>query len=831
MISCPVCSLQTILEHANNFDEVYLNFLVLYDANKIPSAKILQKKLQTQQFTRNRSEIKNMIGSKQIDETTSSILYSQMDYICHYAIIKTPEPQVGCNVDDIGLDDDIVKYLHSKNIFQFYKFQERAIQEIMHNNSNVIIEAPTASGKTEAFTIPILQKIKNESSFNDNDKHSNVIAIFVYPTKALAHDQYPKILQLAEKVGITIDVFDGDTSMSQRAKILDNDYNQHNTHSPRIIITNFDILHYHMWHKTKFASLLSTIKFLVVDEVHTYSGIFGSNVHYIIKRLKRISKNNIQIIAASATLDNATSFCNDLFQAKMKLVQGTGRPGQTDFIMIFPSLRTQRELIVDLVQKLTRAKHKTLIFSNSHLGSELLTIQARKQGINIMTHRAGLTPKYRNYVEKAFKENKLDVISCTPTLELGIDIGDVDGVISSTIPITRLLQRIGRAARQGQNGYALVTLGNDPISQYYKNHPRDYFEDTEKIYIDPKNPFVQEYQILAMAHDKPLSYHELKEYQDIIKKHIQNQNLKKVNGRYTPNITKTNSVLSNYSIRGMGSTIDIFLGSKKVGDRILPIALEELYPEAIYFLAGKRYRVVTFNYPKQQFAKLEKISHDYPYYTKALKQEWPTIKTTYEKRDADGIEIAHCQLEIKKQVYGYVNIEIGKSLTQGQKILLEKPLEYNFVTKGIVFCAPSPDSAMLHDTPQQEYIQASGYHATEHVIIEGSNMITGGVSQDLGGISLGTSGLIFVYDGAIGGSGASKALYDRFEKAAKRGLNIVKECPCTSKSGCPRCTYSYRCGNNNEYLHKQASLEIFQKIVDGDKTVITEPDSTQKPLV
>ena len=155
------------------------------------------------------------------------------------------------------------------------------------------------------------------------------------------------------------------------------------------------------------------------------------------------------------------------------------------------------------VKKLTSKRHKTLVFSNSHLNSELLAMQARRQKVDIKVHRAGLMANYRKSVENSFKNNTLMAISATPTLELGIDVGDVDGVISSTIPVNRLVQRIGRAARKGQNGYAFLVLGNDPISQYYKNHPSDYFEDVEKIYTDPKNPFVEEFQILAMACDKP----------------------------------------------------------------------------------------------------------------------------------------------------------------------------------------------------------------------------------------------------------------------------------------------------------------------------------------
>ena len=176
------------------------------------------------------------------------------------------------------------------------------------------------------------------------------------------------------------------------------------------------------------------------------------------------------------------------------------KKGQTDFAMLFPSLRTQRALMVDLTKKLTEKNHKTMVFNNSHLNSELLAIQAKKQKVNIKVHRAGLMANYRTFVEKQFKDDLLDAISCTPTLELGIDEGNVDCVISSTIPVNRLIQRIGRAARKGQRGYAFLALGNDPIL-HTQNHPDDYFEDTEKTYIDPKNPFVEEFQVLAMVCD------------------------------------------------------------------------------------------------------------------------------------------------------------------------------------------------------------------------------------------------------------------------------------------------------------------------------------------
>ena len=813
-VSCNNCGIEDLLEFSKNVDEVFLEFLSRYDKGLV-TEKGLSEGLKDEGIVRAEVEIKNMIGKNKPDKITEEILFSKKDYVSQYKVLSNPEPKMGCKVEDLGLDESISEHLKELGIEQFYKFQEEAIGEIAYGE-NVIIEAPTASGKTEAFLIPVIQRIKKDS------REGNVFAIFVYPTKALARDQFPKIKKFAERIGVRVEVFDGDTKQNDRRKIIEN--------PPQILVTNFDVIHYHMWHQTKFSSLLTSTRVLVTDEAHVYSGIFGSNVHYIIKRLKRICTNKLQFVAASATLEDAKSFCEKLFGEEMQKIQGSGKKGQTDFAMLFPSLRTQRALMVELTKKLTEKNHKTMVFNNSHLNSELLAIQAKKQKVNIKVHRAGLMANYRTFVEKQFKDDLLDAISCTPTLELGIDVGNVDCVISSTIPVNRLIQRIGRAARKGQRGYAFLALGNDPISQYYKNHPDDYFEDTEKTYIDPKNPFVEEFQVLAMACDRPISKHELKEHQEVIEQHIIKENLKEFNNRIIPNFDKINSLLNEYSIRGIGQSIDIFLNGKKVGDRILPIALEELHKDAIYFLAGIRYKVKEFDYPEKNYAKIERIPRDYPYYTKALTEEWPTIETVFERRVANGVEVAFCKLHIEKKVYGYVNIELGQEVTQGEKVLLDTPLEYDFVTKGIVFHAPRPLKVM-GESEDEEYAEASGYHATEHVVIEGSNMITGGVSQDLGGISLGTSGLIFIYDGAIGGSGASKALYDRFEQALERSMFIVKECPCKNEAGCPRCTFSYRCGNNNEYLHKYSALEILERINKGEKTELVDPTEGDRPLV
>jgi DEAD/DEAH box helicase domain-containing protein len=841
MFVCTKCSICGIVPSMADQDEAYLDFLTMYDNGHIDRVQDFESVIEQERLLRPTSEIKALIGNNggMGNKLLENILNSKKDYIVDFRVIKEPEPEVGSELQSLPVDEEIIASLSKRNIKRLYKFQEESIRQILEGK-DVVIVAPTASGKTEAFCIPIVQRISEEATHfsslraETKLKGRRVFAVLVYPTKALARDQFPKIKQIADPLGVNVGIFDGDTPKSERHLITTGLI-------PEIIITNFDVIHYHLLNKTKFSRIIRTCKFLVVDEAHVYTGVFGANVHYIIKRLERMTlytmKAKLQIIAASATLPNAHEFCRSLFGRDLNIIQGKGRKGKINLVVIFPSLHSQRSLMLDVLKRLTTRNHKTIAFSKSHLGSELLAFYSAKEGIQIRVHRAGLLPSERKSVEDLFRNNKILAISATPTLELGIDIGDVDAIISDIVPVNRLIQRLGRAARSGQEGYAFLALGNDPISQYYKLHPDDYLQDQEIAYTDPTNSFVEEYQVLAMACDKPISLNESSPLWFTLQKLVSKGLIQLSNGKFVPELNKAMSILRNFSIRGIGSSIDIMFNGKIIGERQMPQAIEELHDNAIYFLGGKRYKVFklqleNYNNKLEQisYAELKAIPNDYPYYTKAIVDDWPTILEIYEQKTVFGIEVRYCSLEILKKVTGYSNMEIGKEVTQGTRLKLESPIEFKFITKGLVFRAPKPKN-ILQSATDEPYVEMSGYHAAEHVIIEGSIMITGGSSQDMGGISIGSSGLIFIYDGSIGGNGASMTLYDKLDKAITRALRVLSECPCESESGCPRCTFSYRCGNNNEYLHKNAATEILNNIVEGEKTEIGDQIPVDKPLI
>jgi len=835
LFTCEKCHVCSVLPFYNNLDETYLEFLDRFDNGHVTIFEDLKIILEKEKLVRSKTEIEKMIKKSKINNNLiNEILYSDLDYVVDVIKLEESKIAIGKELDELPLDDTILNQLKSRNISTLYKFQEEAIFNILREKNTVII-APTASGKTEAFCLPILQKIydlKNQLniknvtfSHNQNEFGTKQIkAVFIYPTKALARDQLSKIMEYSKNMNIMVKIFDGDLNANEKQNFYE--------FPPDIVITNFDSLHYHLLNNTKLIKLLNTLEYLVVDEVHTYTGIFGSNVHYIIKRLERIINNKkLHLIACSATLRNVKEFCDLLFSRKMEIVNGIGKKGHTNFAILYPSLRSNKSLVIELIKKITK-NHKTLVFSNSHLSAELIAFTSSKQGIKIGVHRAGLPPKNRKVVENSFKNGIIDVISSTPTLELGIDIGDVDAVISNLVPINRLVQRLGRAARKGQEGYAFLTLGNDPISQYYKNHPADYFVDEEIPYIDPFNPIIMENQILAMCFDRPISKLESKNYLLTLSKLERKGLVIFSNGKYLPNREKQN-ILKNYSIRGIGNVVDILFNGKIIGNRNLPQALEELHDDAIYFLSGRRYKVkklILDEESERNFADIDKIPMNYPYYTKSIMEEYPEVIEIFEEKETFGIKLRYCSLNIFKKVLGYSNIEIGKEINQGKKVFFTEPITYSYTTKGFIFRMPSPIE-ILKMASEKEKVEVSGYHATEHVLIEGSSMLTGGASQDIGGISLGDTGMIVIHDGSIGGNGASKSLFDKFELAVNRAHSILIECTCENDDGCPRCTYSYRCGNNNEYLHKKAAIEVLTRILNMEKTDLLDFNRSQQTLI
>ena len=485
---------------------------------------------------RPKADIVAMIKGKNPDKITRNLLFTQEYYVCQYVVSDSSGPEPGQTPHQSTINPKLAEYLENNGISNLYKFQQESYDAII-SGKDVVVVAPTASGKTESFLIPIIQM--------SSEVKSPMFALIVYPTKALAKDQLTKIQTMAASVGVRVAIFDGDTPYVTRERILKS--------PPHILITNFDVINYHLPRQSRFAELLYNVRILVVDEVHTYSGIFGSNVHHLIKRLDRVCMHPLQMVAASATMNEPVRFCSALLDRDVELIKTDQRRGRIDIIMMSASDENKRDMILHVTRQLISQKHKTLVFSNSHRGAELISLNAKRSGLDVSVHRSGIPVQERHKVEDRFKNGGLMAISCTPTLELGIDIGAVDGVVSSLVPVNRLLQRVGRAARRDRRGYAVLALGNDPMSTYYERNPQDYFEDAELLYIDPTNPIVQEYHMAAMSLDAPLRISDVPlEHRPAIQRCADAGLVQNRDGNIIPMRDKIYRQLEEYSIRGMG---------------------------------------------------------------------------------------------------------------------------------------------------------------------------------------------------------------------------------------------------------------------------------------
>jgi DEAD/DEAH box helicase domain-containing protein len=808
----------------------YYTFLDNYRAGKISDFKGLIPELISLGLLRDPNEIRGMISKcglsvESLPEVVRDILFSPNDYVALYRFIEPPKVEYGCSVDELNVNDRLKNALKSYGIYRLYRFQEEAIKRIL-NGEDVVIVAPTGSGKTECFAIPIIHLIassRDRRFYPLVPEGSRALrALFIYPTKSLSRDQLFKIRRLATPLGVTVRIFDGDTSTSEREEIY--------SEPPDILMTNFDIIHHHLSHRTPLSNHFKSVRYIVVDELHSYVGAFGANVHWILKRLQRVC-GYTQMIGCSATISNPGEFASMLFDRRVGVVEGSGRRGGFHFIMLYPSIRSFYSAIGDVVSKLVNYGYKTIVFSNSHVEAEVVKQVLDDRNVKSYVHRAGLPKSYRVKVEEDFRGGRIMVVSATPTLELGIDIGDVDCVITSPIGLARFMHRIGRAGRRGQEAIAILMLrGGDPISAYYKRNPEKYFTYLEPIYVEPRNLMVARNQLIAACMDKPLSSDEFKGWADVLKS-LTDEGFLSVRGKRYHATMEGRRILRKYNIRGAGGRVEIYFNGKIIGERELPIALSELFPGAVYLHAGLKFRSKNFKISGNYgYVEIERLPDDFQYRTDAKRTAYPEIIEVVEGGGAYGVEALYCRLRIREMVEGYYLRDIFSGEIISENSLVE-PLEYSYETYGFVFKAPEPTT---HSNSYKDYLEflAGSFHAVEHVLIESSDIFTGSGSGEIGGISMGSSGVIFVYDGVLGGSGASLLLFKNLADAFSKSYEILRGCDCNSVDGCPNCTYSYRCGNNNKPLNRVGAIEVFKLILSGAKTRVREEDYVAfKPIM
>jgi len=736
-------------------------------------------------------------------------------------IKETPKeiPKYAKSVEMSKIEPKLTKLLEKNGIASLYKYQFEVYEKIK-KGKDIIVTAPTSSGKTESFLIPILEHIiKNPCD--------SVQAIFVYPTKALANNQVEKILQYAKELGISVGQLDGDTEkeselngVSKREEILNS--------NPQILLTNFDFLHAHMWRHDDFSEkinrIISNFKFLVIDEIHKNYGIIGSNNANVVLRMRR-KFGNFQIIGLSATLDQAEEFSKKFFgKNQIDVIEGYGKRGKMYTFLLFPGITagrqiSEQEIISDIFGELLKNNLRSLCFSNSRMGAEELFIECKEKEINCKIHRAGLLKTEREQVEKMLKNGDIDGVVATPTLELGMDVGDIDGVVSEFIQYSTFKQRIGRAGRGSQEssfGF-LILKHKDPISRYYLENPHAYYKDNMKILIDPDNPTIKSAHLLFSGLDNPITDDEIKsDSSGLLKKFKDNGILipssTDDNGHVPHPGTITDSDFSSFSLRDIGTTVDIFEDSEKIGDWDLPMAFEKLHPDAIYLHNGVAYRVIDFDSSDVQNLRCNvKISHEQGLRTQASIEKFPSISQIIDERKVLCISAKLCYVDINLLIRSYKQ---WNKITKKSEVKCIQDFKLGVQTSGIEFNFTEILPKLLK-SPDFVQNKSAAFHTLEHLLIHASNMLAGGISMDIDGISIPSQNKIILFDrSANGGNGASKSIFPVLEELFSRANEMVNICECAE--GCPRCIQYFQCGEFNQNLSKN-TVKTFCKIIQNLK--------------
>ena len=747
-------------------------------------------------------------------------------------------------VDD--LNENIVSYLGSKNV-KLYEHQAETYDAIK-NGENVIITTPTASGKTLAFNLPIM-----ETMIEDGD----ATALYIYPAKALSNDQLHVLENLEKELDITIDprTYDGDTPRTQKRGIRENS---------RIVLTNPYQLHLILsWHH-QWSRFYKNLRYIVIDESHYYKGVFGSNVAFLIKRLKRIANfygSYPQFILSSATLANPLELANRLTGEEFVLVDNDTSPsGEKDFILYNPFKNYLRNKVYktapsvhmeteNIFMYMMLKNIQTLCFTVSRKTAELIAMWAKKDmtqvkgklAHRIAAYRAGYQPQERREIEEGLKSGKYLGVTCTNALELGINIGSLDAVIISGYPGTMIStwQQSGRAGRSSQKSIAILIAFENQLDQYFMNNPKFFFDKPhENAIIDLSNPILQEAHLLCAAKELPLKRGESEKYfgisQDVIDELVSKKDLYE-NHRGDFIYPYDDNPALDHSLDQISSEeFKVMVNGRLLETMERSQVYREAHEGAILINKGDTYVVNSINL-KRGYVNVSKEVVDY--HTMVLNKTETNIKKKLSKTKYGGLTIHFGELTVSEDYFKYKKMHFSKPI--GTFLLDLPPLTFN--TKGLWFTIPKEVKDTLEDMfPNDEDVFAGGLHGAEHALIGLFPLHTMCDRFDIGGLSTNyhedtQEATIFIYDGYEGGIGITEKAVDVFVDLLNSTIDLLNNCQC--KKGCPACIYSPKCGNDNKPLHKGAPkyiLEYMKKLISdelsGEKEEIIDVKASVEEL-
>lgn len=681
--------------------------------------------------------------------------------------------------------------LEKRGIERLFTHQYSAFQTVQTGESIVAV-TPTASGKTLCYNLPVLQSIAEDSSSR---------ALYLFPTKALAQDQKSELNEIIDETGMDIKSFtyDGDTSPAIRQKVRK---------AGHIVITNPDMLHSAILpHHTKWVSLFENLKYIVIDELHTYRGVFGSHVANVIRRLMRICAfygSTPLFICTSATIANPRELAEQLTGNSVKLIDDNGAPsGRKHFAfyntpIVNKPLHIRKSATVEvneLAKTFLKNKIQTIVFARSRVRVEIILshiqeIVKKEIGAkSVRGYRGGYLPKERREIERGLRDGSILGVVSTNALELGVDIGQLQVCVMTGYPgsVASAWQQAGRAGRRQGEALIVMVANSDPIDQYIVRHP-DYFfkRSPESARINPDNLIILVDHLKCAAYELPFRADETfgeNDARDILEYLEEEGVLHENRERYhwasesfpASNISLRSASQENVVIVDRSETADV----KIIGEMDRFSAMTLLHDEAIYLHEGVQYQVEKLDWEHKK-AYVRKV--DVEYYTDAnLAVQLKVLEIDRsDSRRKTAIHFGDVTVNALPTIFKKIKMTTFENIGSGPIHLPEEELH----TSAAWLELKETDSEIGEKTLEQLLLGIA--HVLQH-IVPVYVMCDRNDVHVVPQIKAAHTGLptIFLYDHYPGGIGLADEVYKRFDEINEGAERLIRQCPC--QDGCPSC--------------------------------------------
>ncbi|HXQ89852.1 MAG TPA: DEAD/DEAH box helicase, partial [Solirubrobacterales bacterium] len=610
------------------------------------------------------------------------------------------------------LDPGLAEALGRVGIDSLYTHQLRAFE--LASDSNLVITSGTASGKSLAFNLPVLDGI----AARPKDR-----ALYLYPTKALAQDQARALARLRPP-HLREAIYDGDTPREERPAIR---------RRSNLVLTNPDMLHVAVLpnHKS-WGDFLANLEWVVVDEAHTYRGVFGSHVANVLRRLRRLARaygSEPRFLLASATIANPVELAERLVGTPFELVDDDGAPrAGREVAMWNPPLidersGTRRSALseaADLLAELVSHGVRTICFLKSRRGIELIQRFARESlerrgkpelAKRIAPYRGGYTPQQRREIEARLSGGELLAVVATDALELGIDVGELDAAICVTFPgtVASLRQMWGRAGRR-RRGLAVYVAGADALDQFFCRHPEEFLgRPVEAAILDHANEQIAARHLIAAAYELPLTSEDDEVFgegwRERAERLVAAGELRGVGGKLMPR--RSEFVANRIPLRS-ASADSVAVIERDAGEMLGLVEAERafttIHPGAVYLHLGRSYEVDRLDIGERRAVV---SAFDGDWYTRPKKETEIYVERTHEQREVAGVQLNFGEVSVTEQVIAFQRVSVADQ-EPIDIVALELP-EQNFVTQALWYVLPDRLSGAL---PSEALL--GSLHATEH---------------------------------------------------------------------------------------------------------------------